>query len=275
VPFYYYGAKSKLARYYPAPKYDTIVEPFAGAAGYSLHWATPDTRVILCELNPKVAGIWRRIQGMTAEEVEGIEVPPVGTRTHEWLILAGCAGASFSGAMMRPNSNPDGYVVTSRMVKVFPHIQRRIIKALPLVRNWKILEGSYETTCPDVEATWFVDPPYQVQLDRPQGNGAGYACGSSGIDFPALGRWCRERRGQVIVCEQKGADWLPFEDLKEISTTGGGKRRTMEVFWTNADYDMSEFDRQRLRRLEQENRQMREWIKWVKENGWTKTGVAA
>jgi len=35
--FSYYGSKSKLAQHYPTPKYDTIVEPFAGAAGYSLY----------------------------------------------------------------------------------------------------------------------------------------------------------------------------------------------------------------------------------------------
>ena len=35
--FYYYGRKKQIAKYYPEPKYDTIVEPFAGSAAYSLY----------------------------------------------------------------------------------------------------------------------------------------------------------------------------------------------------------------------------------------------
>jgi site-specific DNA-adenine methylase len=33
----YYGGKSKIVQYYPDPKYDTIIEPFAGSAQYSLY----------------------------------------------------------------------------------------------------------------------------------------------------------------------------------------------------------------------------------------------
>lgn len=33
----YYGTKKKIAKYYPSPQYDKIIEPFAGAAQYSLY----------------------------------------------------------------------------------------------------------------------------------------------------------------------------------------------------------------------------------------------
>lgn len=33
----YYGTKKKIAKYYPKPKYDKIIEPFCGAAQYSLY----------------------------------------------------------------------------------------------------------------------------------------------------------------------------------------------------------------------------------------------
>ena len=53
------------------------------------------------------------------------------------------------------------------------------------------------------EASWFVDPPYQNQ-------GKHYHYGPENVDFAMLGNWCRTRLGQVIVCENEGADWLPF-----------------------------------------------------------------
>lgn len=35
--FYYYGRKKQIAKHYPAPNFEAIVEPFAGSASYSLH----------------------------------------------------------------------------------------------------------------------------------------------------------------------------------------------------------------------------------------------
>ena len=53
----YYGSKFRSGPRYPEPEHGTIVEPFAGAAGYSLRY--PDRRVILIERDPRLAGIWR------------------------------------------------------------------------------------------------------------------------------------------------------------------------------------------------------------------------
>jgi hypothetical protein len=61
---------------------------------------------------------------------------------------------------------------------------------------------------PDIEATWFVDPPYN--------NRAGSYYIENSIDYVALGTWCHERRGQAIVCENEGADWLPFRSFKDV-----------------------------------------------------------
>ena len=68
-PFFsYFGSKCSLARqWYPAPRYRTIVEPFAGSAGYSLRWHTAD--VMLYEQNPKIAGIWSYLIRSRREEL--------------------------------------------------------------------------------------------------------------------------------------------------------------------------------------------------------------
>ena len=54
-------------------------------------------------------------------------------------------------------------------------------------------------------------------------------------DYEALADWCRSRRGQVIVCENVGADWLPFEPfitIKANESKSGGKV-SREAIWTN------------------------------------------
>jgi len=99
--------------------------------------------------------------------------------------------------------------------------------------TWRVIEGDY-SEAPDIEATWFVDPPYHVSGARASKAERGrvrYPNGADDIDYPALARWCRSRRGQVIVCEQPGADWLPFRALGETQTVGD--RRSGEVVWTN------------------------------------------
>ena len=50
------------------------------------------------------------------------------------------------------------------------------------------------------------------------------------IDYSALADWCHSRKGQVIVCENEGADWLPFERLCEQVGANRAKR-SMEVIW--------------------------------------------
>lgn len=99
----------------------------------------------------------------------------------------------------------------------------RVANQVQYIRHWKVIEGDY-TAAPEVLATWFVDPPYQVA-------GKYYVHGSKGIDYSALGDWCRSRRGQVLVCENEGADWLPFAPFATLKAGVNG-RGSKEVLWT-------------------------------------------
>ena len=83
-------------------------------------------------------------------------------------------------------------------------IQRRIINQLDRIRNWTIIQGSYEDA-PDIEGHWHVDPPYN--------NAAGQSYRFNHIHYGALSEWCRSRKGFVQVCEAAGATWLPFTRL--------------------------------------------------------------
>lgn len=91
------------------------------------------------------------------------------------------------------------------------------------------LEGDYTITANLGPATWFIDPPYcKTAGDR-------YRWGASALDFDALGRWCRDRDGQTIVCEAEGADWLPFRPMGGAFTRMSTRDGAGEALWTTGD----------------------------------------
>jgi hypothetical protein len=70
-PFWrYFGGKYRAAPRYPSPTHRTIVEPFAGAAGYSLRY--PDLEVVLVERYAVVAEMWRYLIRVKPSEVRRI-----------------------------------------------------------------------------------------------------------------------------------------------------------------------------------------------------------
>jgi len=105
-------------------------------------------------------------------------------------------------------------------------IKERIAAQVTSIRHWKVLNTSYDTA-ENTPATWFVDPPYQGECGR--------LYKYRTIDYKALGTWCQSRVGQVLVCEQDGASWLPFQPFHTIKATPGarGKSYSKEVLWTN------------------------------------------
>lgn len=233
--FYYYGGKRRLAKFYPPPGHDVIVEPFAGSAAYALRHLDPSTRVrevkrvILVEKDRRVVDMWERLLAMDPAELLKLPIPKAGERTDDFLLMT----AACSNRIARTES----MIVTTRMPDAIERMFRRIASALPHAKGRvEVIHGDY-TQAPDVEATWFIDPPYQVNgraqagTDRPQGMGYARDCDSSTIDYAALAAWCRTRQGQVIVCEQAGATWLPFEHLRWARDSIGNK--AAEVVWLN------------------------------------------
>jgi hypothetical protein len=74
-PFFcFYGGKWRAAPLYPAPEHATIVEPFAGAAGYATRYADRD--VVLVERDPDIAALWRWLIAARPCDVRGL--PLVG-----------------------------------------------------------------------------------------------------------------------------------------------------------------------------------------------------
>jgi 16S rRNA G966 N2-methylase RsmD len=100
--------------------------------------------------------------------------------------------------------------------------KKRIAADLFKIRHWEVKQGDY-TEIENVEATWFIDPPYQF-------GGEYYVKGNKDISFSELGDWCKSRKGQILVCENTKADWLPFFPIGSLS---GSKHKTTEAVWMN------------------------------------------
>jgi hypothetical protein len=222
--FNYYGGKWRVARQYPEPQHDWICEPFAGGAGYALNY--PDRNVLLIEAAEPIAAVWAYLIRVSASEVRSLPLLSVGqstddlpglTQEQRWLIGLWC--------------NPGSATPKKRLGKFHPawgeDVRERVASQVDRIRHWVVVHGTYRDA-PNYgpPMTWFVDPPYQVA-------GKHYPMGSSKIDFADLAEWCRERRGQTIVCENSGANWLPFEPFATIKA-GSGKGKTgysEEVVW--------------------------------------------
>ena len=231
--FPYYGSKFRLARRYPAPRCDEVVEAFAGGAGYATYHAVK--RAHLVDADPIIAGLWRYLIAATPGEILALpEMPEAGDTVDnynlpqeaKWLI-----GFWLNRGSATPKKTRTTYSTrTDRgQLNWGARAKQRVARQLEMVRGWTVREGSYAGE-PNREATWFIDPPYGDK-------GRYYRVGFS--DFQHLGAWCRERHGQVIACEGPDADWLPFRPLGSFKSTKG---RADETVWlSDGDSDLFGF----------------------------------
>lgn len=225
----YYGGKWRAAPRYPKPQFNTIIEPFAGGAGYSLRYADRD--VILYEKDSDLVAMWQWL--IQAEPDDVLALPLIGEFNHldevdaphgAKVLIGFCLNAGAAG----PRKTPCSWARGDASPANFWGIARRsrVAEQVRSVKHWRCEQVECFTEIPDVEATWFVDPPYQSM-------GKYYRHSSAQIDFNALGDWCRSRSGQVIACENEGADWLDWNGSLQIKGCSGRHRtgKSNEVYW--------------------------------------------
>lgn len=215
--FSYYGSKSKIIHLYPSPQYPKIIEPFAGSARYALkYW---DRDVLLVDKYEVIVKVWHFLQAASPADILGLPDLKCGQIVPDTLsegerLLMGFLIAGGNATTRYKVASFDGIDVARDL--------KRIAKELPKIKHWEIRLGSYEEV-PNQEATWFIDPPYQV-------GGHKYKFGNKGFDFCTLSQWSQSRQGQVIVCENTKADWLPFWPIGNLS---GAYSKTTEAIWSN------------------------------------------
>lgn len=226
-PFWrYYGGKWRMAPKYgePVPGLP-IIEPFAGAAGYATRFGA-GRDVLLIDRDPKIVAIWQWLIDATPDDVLAVgDIPDGGTvddldapQAARWL-----AGFWCNEGAAQPRKRPSKWASRGRFYGWNAMNRERIAAQVQHIRNWRAVPGTY-ADAPNVDATWFVDPPYSTPAGRHYRFDA--------VDFPALGAWCQTREGRVIVCEQQGADWLPFVSLGAQRSARAGKP-SREVVWSN------------------------------------------
>lgn len=202
MAFYYYGGKMRLSAFYPRPKHRLIIEPFAGGAAYSVRHlkSDPSLRAVLYEKDRRVYEAWRRILSMTEAEALSMRCPEAGEVSDDFLVMVTMA----SNASLKCRK----LTVTKRMPTLFESQRANILEFIRagLQERVTIVNADYRDIPGNVEATWFIDPPYEVRdgAKCSNGNGYGKGCQASDLDYDSLGRWCMGRRGQVIVCEKEG-----------------------------------------------------------------------
>ena len=236
----YYGGKWRLARRYDVPIYNELIEPFAGAAGYALNHY--QKQVILVDKDPVIVAVWKWLIAATHDDVMSLPLLGPEDKLDELDIPDGARW--FIGFQLRSGSSYPANEPSSWMKQVLrgeigrsnpsrptegsfwgERRRKRAAEQVQWIKHWHMFGAGYEYL-PNGRATWFVDPPYQ-------GAGKHYKHGSKNIDFENLGAWCKERHGQVIVCENEGADWLPFESFTEGQATPRSKkgRVSKECVW--------------------------------------------
>jgi hypothetical protein len=215
----YYGTKKKLAKLYQSPKFDKIIEPFAGAAQYSLFNDNWQKEVILYDKYKVVADLWHwLINEASKEDILGLPDLNYGDNAKNFKLSTN--EAALIGFCIN-----NGSAVPKKSVGKFANWNKakyNIADNLYKIKHWKIYNLDY-SLIDNQNATWFIDPPYRF-------GGQWYhstVCNKH-IDYEQLSMWCKQRSGQVIVCENSQADWLPFSYLADLK---GQLHKTKEVVW--------------------------------------------
>ena len=226
-PFFsYYGSKYTVAKHLGPPRAPVVIEPFAGSAAYSVRWE-PE-KAILFDANPAIVALWEWL--ITAAPGDVAAIPDSFDDFSDVAALP--EGASYLVRLWiaKGRAEPSGALSpwyfryrNARDCRVWgPAVKQRIISQLPKIREWEIHQASWDEI--DVgrfgnDVHWHIDPPYSSP--------AGRRYPHDHVDYDKLADWCRRLPGDVDVCEQEGAEWLPFSPLCSVVTARG--RRTGAV----------------------------------------------
>lgn len=218
----YYGGKTNIIDHYPAPTMDKVIEPFCGTARYALKYFDRD--VLIVDKYEVITAIWKWLQLCSEKDILGLPRFKAGDNINDHkydceeqrFLIGFLVGFGFTNprctATPRLRNRPNAMNYTIK----------QIASQLFKIRHWKVRTGTYE----DIEnepATWFIDPPYQH-------GGHPYKCSNKHLDFEQLGNWCRNRAGQVMVCENSKADWMDFKPFIQQNVLSG---KNYECIWTN------------------------------------------
>lgn len=212
--FSFYGAKRRLAALYPSPAYDTIVEPFCGSAAYSLHGDHWQKNVWLYDIDKRIVAVWEYLISATEKDIMGLPMFGRGVNTDSFEQLSQ-AERWFLGYMISAATRNPKKTATEK-TNWNERSQKKIALAVSKIKHWHVACGDFRQIM-NREATWFVDPPYQIE-------GKWYDFKLKPEDYSDLATKVGWWWGEVVVCDTIEADWLPFKPLIENKGQSNNKK---------------------------------------------------
>lgn len=210
-PFFKYaGGKWASAHRYPKPQCRTIVEPFAGSAGYATTYA--DRQVILVDQDERICGTWDWLIKAKASDVLALPILEPGQTVDDLDIVQ--EARWFLGYRINIGASPRKTATRWKMWT--DEVRSYIASQIHRINHWRVIHGRYDSV--SEYATYFIDPPYQRKSFYRE----------RVADYNALRSWIEGLHGQLIVCEGEGADWLPFRRLFDVKTHVNAERSHVE-----------------------------------------------
>jgi len=222
--FSYYTSQSRYIKSFPRPLFDTIVEPFAGSARYALLYFDRD--ITLIDRYKVITDIWKYL--IQASKKDILSLPPIAP-AQKLLLPELCTPAANLVRFCANRGTPKPAMTAGTykgMADYWEYKKVSIAESLFKIRHWKVIQGDYRKA-PDVTATWFIDAPYQHTRTTHI---------YQHIHYRQLARWCQERKGQVLVCENNKATWLPFQRL--LTAKGQRSQSHHTCIWSNYLYHL-------------------------------------
>jgi len=215
----YYGTKKRLAKYYPKPIHDRIIEPFCGAAQYSLYDNNWQKEVILYDSYKVITDVWSYlIHYASRKDILSLPDVDYGTNLDSIKSLADVEKYLIGFSINTASAMPKKTVMKR---SIWNKDKIRIADNLYKIKHWIVKRLDWVEITHNYTATWFIDPPYQF-------GGQYYHDNNSKINYWDLSEWCKSRNGQVIVCENTKATWMDFKPLVELN---GQLHKTTEAIW--------------------------------------------
>jgi hypothetical protein len=206
--FKWFGSKWQSAKHYPQPQHQTIIEPFAGGAGYSLNYYKHD--VVIWEDDPLLKELWHwLIHTATSEEILDIPVGlAVGTDIRTLQLTSG--QALLLKHWQRTNNVGNCWTISpwgDKPGQWTENTRNRVSVEVMAIKHWEIAKPIDYIDNP---STWFIDPPYLYNYR--------YNKNLPDFDFSALSTFVGSisRQSLVVVCEAENKlngeipDYLPF-----------------------------------------------------------------
>lgn len=213
VMFKYFGSKFSKFHLYPTPNTSTIIEPYAGGAGFSLNYS--NRNIIISEKNPEVFLLWQYlIKHLTSNDILSIPLNlPIGTDIRE-LDLSD--GQRLLLKYWQRTNNISACWTISKWGNLNGQwtkgTRKRLSEEIKLIKHWELYrtaEEVFEKYKNDPNIYWFIDPPYQFNYRYNE---------SSEFNYVKLLEYINEIKGFVVVCEGKSKcgmlpTYLPFKEL--------------------------------------------------------------